>query len=81
MELIYTENISLLSTVGKGGMGKTTPLKHVYEDEMTEEFDLKMWVYVSINFDAKKVIADMLESPNKRRKKKPNLDSRDVLQS
>ncbi|KAH0452890.1 hypothetical protein IEQ34_018225 [Dendrobium chrysotoxum] len=56
-------------------------LQHVYEDEMIEEFHLKMWVYVSINFDAKKVIADMLESLKKRRKKKPNLDSLDALQS
>ncbi|XP_020694278.2 disease resistance protein RGA2-like isoform X2 [Dendrobium catenatum] len=56
-------NISLLSIVGHGGMGKTTLLQHVYEeDEMTKEFDLKMWVCVSNNFDAKKVIADMLES-------------------
>ncbi|KAH0452571.1 hypothetical protein IEQ34_019870 [Dendrobium chrysotoxum] len=35
---------------------------------MTEEFNLKMWVCVSINFDAKKVIADMLESLKKRRR-------------
>ncbi|KAH0463667.1 hypothetical protein IEQ34_008249 [Dendrobium chrysotoxum] len=70
-------NISLLSIVGHGGMGKTTLLQHVYEDEMTEEFDLKMWVCVSNNFDAKKVIADMLESL---KKKKPKLDSLDALQ-
>ncbi|KAL0918643.1 hypothetical protein M5K25_010663 [Dendrobium thyrsiflorum] len=35
-------NISLLSVVGHGGMGKTTLLQHVYEDDMAEEFDLKM---------------------------------------
>ncbi|KAL0920632.1 hypothetical protein M5K25_009780 [Dendrobium thyrsiflorum] len=54
-------NISLLSIVGHGGMGKTTLLQHVYEDEITKEFDLKMWVCVSNNFDLKKVIVDMLE--------------------
>ncbi|KAL0920745.1 hypothetical protein M5K25_009909 [Dendrobium thyrsiflorum] len=71
-------NISLLSIVGHGGMGKTTLLQHIYEeDEMTEEFDLKMWVCVSNNFDVKKVIADMLESL---KKEKPNLDSLDALQ-
>ncbi|XP_028550111.1 putative disease resistance protein RGA4 [Dendrobium catenatum] len=71
-------NISLLSIVGHGGMGKTTLLQHVYEDEMTKEFfDLKMWVCVSNNFDVKKVIADMLESLEK---KKPDLDSLDALQ-
>ncbi|PKU77867.1 Putative disease resistance protein RGA4 [Dendrobium catenatum] len=70
-------NISLLSIVWHGGMGKTTLLQHVYEDEMTEEFDLKMWVCVSNNFDVEKVIADMLESL---KKEKPNLDSLDALQ-
>ncbi|KAI0514232.1 hypothetical protein KFK09_010267 [Dendrobium nobile] len=71
-------NISLLSIVGHGGMGKTTLLQHVYEeDEMTEEFDLKMWVCVSNNFDVKKVIADMLQSVEN---KKPDLNSLDALQ-
>ncbi|KAL0919593.1 hypothetical protein M5K25_011696 [Dendrobium thyrsiflorum] len=70
-------NMSLLSIVGHGGMGKTTLLQHVYEDEMTEEFDLKMWVCVSSNFDAKKVIADMLEYLKKER---PRLETLKVLQ-
>ncbi|KAI0514012.1 hypothetical protein KFK09_010045 [Dendrobium nobile] len=70
-------NISLLSIVGHGGMGKTTLLQHVYEDEMTKEFDLKMWVCVSNNFDVKKVIADMLESLKKER---PRLETVEALQ-
>ncbi|KAI0496777.1 hypothetical protein KFK09_023101 [Dendrobium nobile] len=70
-------NISLLSIVGRGGMGKTTLLQHVYEDEMTKEFDLKMWVCVSNNFDAKKVIADMLECLKKER---PRLETLGALQ-
>ncbi|KAH0453227.1 hypothetical protein IEQ34_017551 [Dendrobium chrysotoxum] len=35
-------NISILSIVGHDGMGKTTLLQHVYEDEKIEEFDLKI---------------------------------------
>ncbi|KAL0920682.1 hypothetical protein M5K25_009841 [Dendrobium thyrsiflorum] len=73
----WYRNISLLSIVGHGGMGRTTLLQHIYEDEMTKEFDLKMWVCVSNNFDAKEVIADMLEYIDK---KKPDLDSLDALQ-
>ncbi|KAL0920676.1 hypothetical protein M5K25_009833 [Dendrobium thyrsiflorum] len=73
----WYRNISLLSIVGHGGMGKTTLLQHVYKAEITKEFDLKMWVCVSNNFDAKKVIAVMLESLDK---KKPDLDSLDALQ-
>ncbi|KAL0920582.1 hypothetical protein M5K25_009727 [Dendrobium thyrsiflorum] len=72
------KNISLLSIVGHGGMGKTTLLQHVYEeDEMTKEFDLKMWVCVSNNFDVKKIIADMLESLKKER---PRLETLKALQ-
>ncbi|KAI0503621.1 hypothetical protein KFK09_014555 [Dendrobium nobile] len=70
-------NISLLSIVGLGGMGKTTLLQHVYNDEITKEFDRKMWVCVSNNFDVKKVIADMLESL---KKKRPRLETLDALQ-
>ncbi|KAI0514069.1 hypothetical protein KFK09_010103 [Dendrobium nobile] len=70
-------NISLLSIVGHGGMGKTTLLQHVYEVEITKEFDLKMWVCVSNNFDVKRVMADMLESL---KMQKPNLDSLNALQ-
>ncbi|XP_020680840.2 putative disease resistance protein RGA3, partial [Dendrobium catenatum] len=70
-------NIFLLSIVGHGGMGKTALLQHVYEDEVTKEFDLKMWVCVSNNFDAKKVIADMLECLKKER---PRLQTLGALQ-
>ncbi|KAH0463427.1 hypothetical protein IEQ34_008009 [Dendrobium chrysotoxum] len=58
-------------------MGKTTLLQHVYKDEITKEFDLKMWVCVSNNFDVKKVIADMLESLKKER---PRLETLEALQ-
>ncbi|PKU80399.1 Disease resistance protein RGA2 [Dendrobium catenatum] len=70
-------NISLLSIVGQGGMGKTTLLQHVYKDEMTKEFDLKMWVCVSNNFDVNRVIANMLESLKNER---ICLDTLDALQ-
>ncbi|XP_028549932.1 putative disease resistance protein RGA4 [Dendrobium catenatum] len=73
----WYRNISILSIVGHGGMGKTTLLQHVYEDEMTKQFDLKMWVCVSNNFDAKKVIADMLECLKKER---PRLETLGPLQ-
>ncbi|KAI0503721.1 hypothetical protein KFK09_014660 [Dendrobium nobile] len=71
-------NISLLSIVGHGGMGKTTLLQHVYNDEITKEFGRKMWVCVSNNFDVKKVIADMLQSL---KKEKPRCDTLDALQN
>ncbi|XP_020573997.1 putative disease resistance protein RGA4 [Phalaenopsis equestris] len=56
-------NISLLSIVGHGGMGKTTLLQHVFED-VKKEFDLKIWVCVSNNFKEEEVITDMLKYLN-----------------
>ncbi|KAI0514117.1 hypothetical protein KFK09_010151 [Dendrobium nobile] len=76
-ETEFYRNITLLSIVGHGGMGKTTLLQHVYKDEIIKEFDLKMWVCVSNNFDVKKVVADMLESLKKER---PRLETLEALQ-
>ncbi|XP_020584326.1 putative disease resistance protein RGA1 [Phalaenopsis equestris] len=70
-------NISILSVVGHGGMGKTTLVQHVYRDEATNEFDLKLWVCVSNSFDVKRLLADMLESLTGQR---PNLGSLNALQ-
>ncbi|KAH0457222.1 hypothetical protein IEQ34_015129 [Dendrobium chrysotoxum] len=52
---------------GHGGMAKKTLLQQVYKDEITKEFDHKMWVCVSSNFNVKKVIVDILESLKKER--------------
>ncbi|KAL0917609.1 hypothetical protein M5K25_012683 [Dendrobium thyrsiflorum] len=67
INILLYRNISLLSIVGHGGMGKTTLLQHVYEDEKTQECDLKMWVCASNKFDVKKIITDMLEPLSSRR--------------
>ncbi|XP_020597408.1 putative disease resistance protein RGA3, partial [Phalaenopsis equestris] len=53
-------------------MGKTTLLQHIYED-LKEEFELKMWVCVSNDFDAKKIIADILGFLNKERPRSESL--------
>ncbi|KAH0468454.1 hypothetical protein IEQ34_003487 [Dendrobium chrysotoxum] len=37
--VLSLRNIFLLSIVGNGGMGETTLLQHVYEDEIIGEFD------------------------------------------
>ncbi|KAL0920680.1 hypothetical protein M5K25_009839 [Dendrobium thyrsiflorum] len=74
----WYKNISLLCIVGHGGMGKTALLQHVYNDDITEGFETKMWVCVSKNFDVNRVIANMLESFYK---KKPDSDSLDALQN
>ncbi|KAF8038062.1 hypothetical protein BT93_B0806 [Corymbia citriodora subsp. variegata] len=56
------ENVSILPIVGIGGMGKTTLAQCVFNDEMvSKNFDLKMWVCVSDDFDMKKIVTNIID--------------------
>ncbi|GAB2298380.1 hypothetical protein Dimus_032444 [Dionaea muscipula] len=56
------ENISIVSIVGFGGLGKTTLAKLVYNDEKIEKhFELRLWVCVGDDvFGIKEVIGKIL---------------------
>ncbi|CAI0428993.1 unnamed protein product [Linum tenue] len=72
------DNISVVPIVGIGGLGKTTLAQLAFDDErMIESFEIKVWVYVSQNFDIKAILAKMLESIN--RKSQPADLALDVL--
>ncbi|XP_065635041.1 disease resistance protein RGA2 [Quercus suber] len=76
------ENVSVLAIVGLGGLGKTTVAQLVFNDEKVKNhFELKLWVCVSENFDAKIIVKKILECV---KHKKPedlemNLLANDVL--
>ncbi|XP_062007159.1 putative disease resistance protein RGA3 [Rosa rugosa] len=59
------ENVSVVSIIGLGGLGKTTLAKLVYNDSMVEKnFETKMWICVSNNFDIQILIRGITNAAN-----------------
>ncbi|RDX98456.1 putative disease resistance protein RGA3, partial [Mucuna pruriens] len=57
------ENVSIISIVGIGGLGKTALAQLLYNDEAVRvHFELKMWVCVSDDFDVKTIAKKIIES-------------------
>ncbi|XP_030943167.1 putative disease resistance protein RGA4 [Quercus lobata] len=67
------ENVSFISIVGIGGLGKTTLVQYIYNDEKVKAyFELQMWVCVSNDFDVKTIVERIITSATG--KKPENLD-------
>ncbi|XP_071917612.1 disease resistance protein RGA2-like [Coffea arabica] len=57
------QNVSVLPIVGVGGLGKTTLAQLVFNDErIAKHFEPKLWVWVSEDFDGKRIIKALINS-------------------
>ncbi|XP_057957196.1 putative disease resistance protein RGA3 [Malania oleifera] len=71
-----SNDVSVIPIVGMGGIGKTTLAQLIYNDERVKEhFDVRIWVCVSENFDAKRILKEILESLTKESCGIENLDT------
>jgi hypothetical protein len=69
------DDVPVISIVGIGGLGKTTLAQLVYGDvDSMGCFDMKIWVYVSNDFDIKKIITAIIESATLRKCEFTNLE-------
>jgi NB-ARC domain/Rx N-terminal domain len=69
-------NVSMISVVGGGGVGKTTLAQMVCnESNVKGYFEAIIWVCITENFDAEKLTVEILQSVTNNRSDHTNLDS------
>ncbi|XP_071719116.1 putative disease resistance RPP13-like protein 1 [Rutidosis leptorrhynchoides] len=71
----YNQNVSIISIVGLGGVGKTTLAQLLYNNKKVKaRFELRVWICVSDEFDVKAISKIIYKSVAEKHKEFDNLD-------
>ncbi|XP_048426213.1 putative disease resistance protein RGA4 isoform X2 [Pyrus x bretschneideri] len=75
LDPIPEENVSIISLVGIGGLGKTALAQLVFNDETVKKhFELKIWICVSDKFELTVLVKKIIESATSRTQGNLELD-------
>uniref|UniRef100_A0A8R7P8M4 AAA+ ATPase domain-containing protein n=2 Tax=Triticum urartu TaxID=4572 RepID=A0A8R7P8M4_TRIUA len=56
------KGLTVLPVIGPGGMGKTTMIQHIYNNQQVQNhFPVRIWICVSFNFNLDKVLEQIKE--------------------
>ncbi|WVZ91401.1 hypothetical protein U9M48_037580 [Paspalum notatum var. saurae] len=72
-------NLTVLSIVGPGGLGKTTLTQHIYQ-EVRSNFQVRVWICVSQNFSANMLAQEIVKQIPKVDNEKENENVEDQIE-
>ncbi|WVZ91378.1 hypothetical protein U9M48_037558 [Paspalum notatum var. saurae] len=72
-------NLTVLSIVGPGGLGKTTLTQHIYQ-EVKSNFQVWVWICVSQNFSANRLAQEIVKQIPKVDNEKGNESAEDLIE-